>query len=259
MNMRKLKRIKGILGDFYIKHSARQQVFKIQEEMRLLWMKSIMKDDIFETKDAKFYLPLFPVDYIQREIVKTNAFYEEEVLKELDSYIPDKAVIIDAGANIGNHSLYWSIRKKAKKIYSFEPVEGTFEILKRNININGLSDVIIPYNVGLSDHKGKAKREKFKYSNIGATTICDDENGCMELNTIDNIGISEKIDFIKIDVEGLECEVIRGAQNTLKSDSPIVFVESFPDKFKEMNALMNSYGYKIERRFSGENFLYKKA
>ena len=66
-----------------------------------------MKDDIFRVKNVQFYLPNYPADYVQSEIADKSGFYEQNELELFDKYLPENAVILDIGANIGNHTLYW--------------------------------------------------------------------------------------------------------------------------------------------------------
>ena len=92
-----------------------------------------MVDSTMQVRNSKIYLPNYPIDLIQRYIVATKNYWEYEFLEKLDKYIKEDSVILDIEANIGNHTLYWANERKAKKIYSFEPVELTFDILKKNI------------------------------------------------------------------------------------------------------------------------------
>lgn len=112
--------------------------------------------------------------------------------------------IIDVGVNIGNHSLYWCSNKNPKKIFCFEAVRSTYEILCKNIYENNLSDIMIPFNIGASDSIGRGLIKRYDHKNIGATAIKKDPHGRIELAPLDSFDciLSNKIDLIKIDVEG---------------------------------------------------------
>ncbi len=217
----------------------------------------ISEDLIVDIGDAKFYVPNYPVDYVQSCIVNGKTFYENAILQELRSYIKENAVILDIGANIGNHSVYWAAKANAKRIYSFEPVQDTFKILEKNIQINELTDKVRIYNMGLSNEKINGSISHYDPKNIGATSIKQDLNGNLVLDKLDNIEIEEDaIDFVKIDVEGHELEVFQGARETLTKYRPTIFVETFWDKRPKVHEYLTSLGYRLEKSFVGENYLY---
>lgn len=144
---------------------------QILERVENISRKLSMPDSIFQFDDVRFYVPYYPIDMIQRHIVNTKTFFEQEILESLNKYIPENSVIFDIGANIGNHSIYWCIRRNVSKIYAFEPVRDTFEILKRNIELNGLRDKVVLHNIGLSDRRGEAGYVNYRMENIGSTRL----------------------------------------------------------------------------------------
>ncbi len=89
------KKIKCIMEDIYTR--ARDD---LSRKMSL-----VANDDVWRIPNGvKFYLPLYPWDFIQRVIAESDDFYEIYMLRSLREYIPNNAVILDIGANIGNHS-----------------------------------------------------------------------------------------------------------------------------------------------------------
>ena len=86
----------------------------------------------------------FSGDYVFNTIKNTNNFYENDLLIRWKKYTDDAEIIFDVGANIGNHSLYWSINTDVSKIYSFEPYFPSYARLENNININNLADRYFP-------------------------------------------------------------------------------------------------------------------
>ena len=219
--------------------------------------KLAMPDSVFRVKNTLFYVPNYPIDDIQRIVVNNQNFYEIKTLKILDKYIKDNAVILDIGSNIGNHTLYWSIERNAKKIFAFEPVKETFGILETNIALNQLLDKVVLYNAAVGSQTSKAKIKEFDSKNIGATSLVLDENGSISVLKIDDLSFDgEKIDFIKIDTEGFEIEVLKGAKNTIMKNRPVIFVESFKDKYPIVKEILESYGYKLEQEVNAVNFLY---
>jgi FkbM family methyltransferase len=199
-------------------------------------------DGIVEREGVKFFVPNAPRDLIQNIQLSNSSFYELDILQSLDKILNENSIVIDIGANVGNHTVYWGKITNVKKIYFFEPIKSTFNILSKNIEINYLSEKVKLYNIGLSDIVTKGKIEKYSTDNIGATMISKADEGDIELNKLDNIKeiIEEpRIDFVKIDVEGAEKDVLSGAIQFFNKYKPIVFIESFEGK----NQYDFSYGF----------------
>ena len=238
--------------------NTRRQLNYIQSNIyRILTSIAIFPNKIVDIRSAKFYVPNYPIDLIQSIIVDTKNFFEHDILQELQPYIKKNAVILDIGANIGNHSVYWAVRSNAKKIYSFEPVEDFFKILKKNVEINQLKDKVKIFNIGLSNQKINGSISHYDPTNIGGTSIKQDLNGNLMLDKLDNITFKDNtIDFIKIDVEEHELEVLQGARETLLKYRPVVFVEIFSENKTKVHEYLTKLGYRLEKRFRDSNYLY---
>lgn len=234
---------------------------KIRKQMelaneRLIEIKFSLGSKYRRVDDVLFYLPNISDDFIQKVIAEGH-FFEEGELGVVSKYIPHNAVILDIGANIGNHSLYWASKCRPAKIYAFEPVPETFDILKTNVELNRFSSVIEINNIGLSDAPTTGKISKFSPTNIGATTIIKSKDGSLKLNRLDNISIPEgRVDFVKIDVENHELFVLNGAVETLKKYKPVVFIEMWPKYFKAGDDFLRSLGYEMRERTSEANYVY---
>lgn len=268
-------KIKKLFYDSYISKERKHNVIKIlglkckfkrknfnediYEMCHQIITKLSLPDSIIRLNNIKFYVPNYPLDTIQRWIVDKSEFYEEYLLKQLESIIPNNAVICDIGSNIGNHSLYWASNMQIKKIYAFEPVDTTYNILEKNIKINNLENIIKPFNIALSDEKGLGIINIYSNDNIGGTSIkkSNKNNGGIKIDKLDNIKIiEEKLDFIKIDVEGHELLTLKGAKQTINKYKPLIFIEIFPENFDEINKLLLSYQYKLKQKFCDNNYLF---
>ena len=228
-------------------------------DIRFIKQKLSLPNGIAQIRNARFYLPDYPTDCIQSCIANGNDYWDTHALYIIDKYIPDDAVILDIGANIGSHSLYWTLERDAKKIYAFEPLPGTYEILQKNIELNNLNDRIISFNFGLSDEEINAKIGSYNKQNIGGTSFVKADKGNFKLKTLDSLNIPEKIDLFKIDVEGAEVEVLLGAVETIKKNKPIIVIESFNRK-NQIDIVFNELGYKqVETIREGEDYIYTYA
>ncbi len=242
--------------------NTRRQLSNVQriinyEKHQILKTIAMLPEKIINIGWVKFYVPNYPLDLIQSHIVDRQEFFENDILRELQPYIKNDAVILDIGANIGNHSIYWAMMNNARKIYSFEPIKDTFKILKKNIEINELSDKIKIFNLGLSNQKINGSISFFDYTNIGGTHVKQDPNGNLLLDKLDNIKIEEDaVDFVKIDVEGHELEVLQGARETLLKYKPMIFIEIFPENKTKVHEYLINLGYRLEKSFRDCNYLY---
>ena len=244
-----------------IRHSSKTEVAlkHLNQKLESISHKLSLKNDITICQNVRFYVPNYPSDYIQREIVEKNKFYEEEILKYLDSFIPDNSIIFDIGANIGNHSLYWATKRNAQKIYAFEPIAETFETLNKNIEINSMQNIISTFNIGLSDKKTNAEINCYNYDNIGGTSLKQAEVGTMgiKLDALDNLHLNpERIDFMKIDVEGHEIKMLKGATEIIKKYQPKIFIESAGTNYNKVKEMFEALGYYLESSLIHSNYLY---
>lgn len=138
--------------------------------------------------DVTFFLPYVYMDFIQSTILLTEDYFERNLLDwvffkykngVVGNVLKDEnaGMVLDIGANIGNHSLYFIKELGVKKVISFEPVDETFWILEKNVQLNGLQDRIELHQLGLSDQCGKAQIGGYNYANIGQTQIEVDVDG----------------------------------------------------------------------------------
>ena len=170
---------------------------------------------------------MFP---IERQLLTTGV-YDYASLKLLQQIIGPDDRVIDVGANIGSIAIpIANFIKPSGKIYAFEPGDETFDRLQRNVNLNAdLTDVLIPVNLGLSN-KTEEKYWKEDQLNRGNASFNDTEGTIKKLITLDSFLAQTdvtKIDFIKIDVEGMELEVLEGAKISIIYHKPIIYFESW--------------------------------
>lgn len=229
---------------------------KVIQKLDAILKKESMLDNIWQINDIRFFVPNYPLDVIQRTIVDTERFYEQNILEDLSEFISKDSVICDIGANIGNHTLYWLSHINPRFVYCFEPRQETFQILERNIKINGFSDKVKCINVALSNNDIKLSTQKFEIYNIGGNSYCANQSGNIMAQSLDNIIIDRHIDFMKIDVEGMEVTVLEGAKNTIKKHLPVIFIESFEAKHKEVKKILNELGYFLKKEYPDSNYLY---
>lgn len=163
------------------------------------------------------------------------------------------SVVIDIGANIGYHSIHFGkIVGSNGKVFSFEPQKLIYDILSTNILKNGLSNIISQHNFGLSSEEGILYLSNIKdvsYNNgminFGGVKLSNDSTGGLKVRvkTLDEI-FSGNVDFIKVDIEGMEYEVIQGADTTIKKSLPIIFIE-ITKNHDELYSYFKEGGYEV--------------
>ena len=137
--------------------------------------------------------------------------------------------IIDIGANFGYHTLLFA-RECSGSVYAFEPQIQNFELLKENVKINEVKNVII-HDYACGDQNCEVKMPIMQGGatiNMGDITPNVNTYGNYSITKsiiLDEYKFSGKIDFIKLDVQGWEKKVLIGTINLLKKDKPILIVE----------------------------------
>ena len=151
--------------------------------------------------------------------------------------------------DVGGHCGFWSFYLGAnfKKVYAFEPVEIFRECFKKNIPHENVE--LLPVALG---NENSFVSMNVELENTGATHVSNKIDGLnkVELKKLDDYEFTD-IDFIKIDVEGYENQVVLGAKETLLRNKPIIIVEQkgFSDRFNETQFeaidTLKSFGAKI--------------
>ena len=90
----------------------------------------------------------------------------------------------------------------------------------------------------------------------GSNHVKECTNGNTVMNTLDGVSIHERIDFVKIDVEGYEFEVLKGGEKTITKSKPDIFIEIFDVNYDRVNDLLKQMGYECDFR-TEQDYLYK--
>jgi len=166
---------------------------------------------------------------------------------------PNKLIntdFIDAGAFIGDSPIILN-KLNPQNIYGFEPVKQSFDLMLKTINLNNINN-IIPVKSGLGSEIGEMDiaidGANGISSSIGSNT-CQKEK--IFVDTIDNFAQNNNLNIglIKIDTEGMEQDILKGAKNTIKKDKPVLIVSIYHSAkdFFEIKPLIESWnlGYKF--------------
>jgi FkbM family methyltransferase len=198
----------------------------------------------------KFYCRINKADFITRE----DGIIEHFTPKQGD-------IVVDIGAHMGRYTIISSKRVGTNgKVVAIEAHPGNFEMLNRNIKLNQLTNVI-PLNYAVYSKETKIKLyvpgEESGYTvyNTIMSNRTGNEDKFIEINanTLDyllqlNQISEEEVNWIKIDVEGAEFEVLKGATNVLtKSKDISLLIEIHgPDNYRPVVEFLNLYNFKVE-------------
>lgn len=165
-------------------------------------------------------------DHIGNIIHQTKQFYEIDLLKALTPYLT--GTVIDVGANIGNHSIYFATQPSIKRVLSIEAHPHNVALLRINKELNKLWDKQIIYYNAASSVSNKQVYITTPKNNMGASKISNNKTDT-QVNTImlDDLQneIIDTLSLIKIDVEGHELEVLKGAKKLINKYKPILSIE----------------------------------
>ncbi len=203
-------------------------------------------------------------DLIQKEHL-AGRFYETEELEIIRAHCPKNAVFVDIGANIGNHALFALKMLGVKQVIPFEPNPVAIAVLTSNLGLNGeLARCDLSHlGLGLSDkpQDGLAMEVDKPNKNLGGGRLV--AGGDLRVIAGDEALADRKVDFIKIDVEGMEMQVLGGLAHTLERCRPVIFIEVDDVNRVAFLAWVEANRYEISATFRryrvNENFLLKPA
>ena len=195
-------------------------------------------------------------EYISDIIYHGKNYFEIDALIHIaKTYRP--LSVIDIGANLGNHSMFFS-RELGIDTYAFEPCLRNFELLKKN------APDAKCFNLALSNEVGTSILSTFEEC-LGNNTLKalwnevpdfgkNAKEEVVSIALLDQFYIPN-IDLIKIDVEGAELRVLKGAANIINHQSPVICIEIHSDESlkstgfeyrrADIFSFLNNFGYSL--------------
>ncbi len=189
--------------------------------------------------------------------------HEKNSTEEVKRVIKPGMKILELGANIGYYALIETkLAGPTGHLYAVEPSPYNFDLLKRNLDLNNIRNADL-HQAAFGEKRGKVKFYMYDRSNLSSfikredmgmeTTEID-----VDMITLDDFLKLKTADFIRMDVEGYELEILKGATQVLSSDSKpkYFFIEVHSDLLHKKNSsgreiieLLAKYGYEVRKSF----------
>lgn len=242
---------------------SKRLLVEIKERLSVIVKLDYLQEDIFIHTDSI-------IEFTTR---RNSCSKEPETIHWIETYIKEYDVVYDIGANIGAYSFVIDKYTKGKAlIYAFEPSFSTFAQLSKNIYLNHCQGNIIPLYIALSN---KTEIGKLNYSSLTPGTalhalgVPTDQHGNTFQPVYEQPILSFAIDdfverfniqppnHIKLDVDGIEFEILQGANNTLSNSklvSILVEVEPAQKSSAKIVEYLQAFGFSIVlKKQHGEN------
>ena len=156
---------------------------------------------------------------------------------DVNGFTPEpNQVVIDVGANYGDSAIWWA-KIFGSKVIAFEPLVHVFNALEENIKLNDVD--VTAYNLALGNGEEiSGSSDGIMFSSGGDIKIRSEK--------LDHYSF-ERVDLLKIDVEGFELDVLLGAENTIRQFKPRIIIETHSKELrKKCHAFLSSLGYSLK-------------
>lgn len=189
---------------------------------------------------------------------------ETEALVKIISTLDNECVIIDAGANVGAFCVPMAVAAKHKDgtVYAFEVQKKLFQALCGTIVLNDFDNLEI-FNVGLGDTETVLQVPEVDYSSpqdYGIISLVNQEQikkhryDAVDIITVDSLNLN-RLDLFKIDVEGMEINVLNGSKETVKQHRPYFWIEYYNSDTGKIKQWFDSIGNYTIYQVTGADIL----
>jgi FkbM family methyltransferase len=160
-------------------------------------------------------------------------------------------VCLDIGAHIGYYSLLLSdLAGPEGKVVAFEPLPYTYSFLDRNLQNNGAANVITE-NAAVGAASGRVRMSAARNGRLGQNSVSDTGDADVRCTTVDTEVTQlnlDRVDFMKVDVEGYELQVFMGAEDTIRRFHPKIMFEVNAKALREHGAEPDALGSFLRSR-----------
>lgn len=166
-----------------------------------------------------------------------NRFFEVQMLEAISKLPYRPGICLDIGANVGNHTVFFSRFCSFDEVWAYEPDPDSFAVLQENVNRNTTRTVRL-FNVAVGEKRENRRMMRNK-ENPSQNKITKGKGKTLVIPITTNL----KVALMKIDVEGHELEVIKGAYEVIEREKPELFIECHDGYEPILKALPKGYRY----------------
>lgn len=215
---------------------------------------------VIKVREHKMYVDTRDTGSVTTSLL-TLGSWERGTTRLFEDILQKGMVVLDVGAHVGYFTLVAAkLVGEEGKVFAFEPEPYNFDLLVRNIKLNGYHSVI-PTQKAIADKNGRATlfldKTRFGHHSLSRGNVIDCSGNSVEVDvqTLDDFlkDFGDRVDFAKIDVQGAESAVIQGMAKTIESNKNLKIVVEFtllglrcfgssPEEF--LNRLIG-YGFKL--------------
>jgi FkbM family methyltransferase len=186
-------------------------------------------------------MKLGSIDHIEQTLL-WYGWYEKYQFLTFYELVQPNSTFIDVGANIGYYSIATAAKFESVSVFSFEPGSNTFQRFQTNIVLNQLKN-ITTFQKAIAREEGEKTLYISGQDNTGMSGFQQAENfsgitetvPCTSIDAFVNDISLQKLDFIKIDIEGAEMDVLNGMMNTIAKHWPVICIELCAETLQRFN------------------------
>jgi len=196
---------------------------------------------------------VFPAEIAVLRAHRNGQFQEVPVLEWVKK-LNRTGVYMDAGAHIGNHSLFFHAFCPSTHVISIEAHPKIYSLMERNVDRNKTSDVKPWYlhNCAVWNKTSTVRIGSIPRNNAGHTKVVGVGGTEVQARTIDDLSEGMPIAVIKIDVEDVEEQALEGARDVLERNKPAIIIERHtPKQLAFADQFLADYGYKRVQNWTG--------
>lgn len=169
-------------------------------------------------------------------VSRSLALYGEYAVAEVEVFrqlVRPGLTVVEAGANIGSHSVFLARACSPGPFFAFEPQQRVFQMLCANLTINAITNArAFPDALGVEAGVVEMALPDYRAAgNVGRATLLAEPQPLtggaarVRVSTLDAFDLPA-CDFLKIDVEGFEANVVKGAERTIRAHRPVIYTEN---------------------------------
>ena len=188
-----------------------------------------------------YQLALPDSEYVGECIKATGHPYEYDLLRSTRRLVSDGDVVLDVGAHLGNHSLYWAVVRHAN-VTSFEPNDALADLIEASALMNHVDSKVLVSRKGVGARLGRGELRIVDDFNLGMTQLKPSLDGHTPITSLDS-SVEGPVRLIKIDTEGMEMDVLSGAAGIL-ANGPVLIIEAHGAQTAAVSRHLRKFGYR---------------